>query len=881
MLANLVRSSFALVVCTPAAFAQCAEWVRGFSSPAPGPTDDVMCAVSFDDGSGPKLYLPHQLQISRWNGTSWDFVRGGSAPGLGFGSLRVANDAGVPVLLTAERKIASPLTNLSNIWRWDGSTWTQLGSLPFLVYALDYLDDGTGVALFAAGGTTSGVGRVARWNGTSWLDVGPALPNPPITMASVTFGGSPQLYIGGSPNFLGTNSQAVWNGSAWVAVPGLNEYVRSLRAFDPGTGEKLYAANLDANSPSSLYEFDGANWTTVGGWPTSIYQLEVVDLGAGPRLLISGGPPQVVGTFDGATVSTFGAFTQTFGGPVAFTAAAYFDGALPHVFALGAFTSAGGVVCDGFAEWNGATWRTAGKGFFPRVNQAGTVRALAQHDFGSGSELVAAGSFNGTGGGAINVYGVARWNGTNWNPIGSGVLVNPAEPVAPYAIASVDFGAGPRLFAGGTQLQGFQFRGLVAWNGGSWSPPILPDFGNVLALHAFTDGGGTKLIVAGQFGAPTAVGSNILAYDGTTATPLGAGLDGIASALAVHNDGSGDALYAGGAFDNAGGTPAARVARWDGSNWSALGLGIGGGNVSALCSFDDGTGARLYASGTFTLADGAPVNHLARWNGTAWSDLPGGGANGAVLTLTVHDDGRGAALYAGGGFSSIGGITAYNIARFDGTSWEAVDGGIDGAVHTLVSHDDDADGDAELFAGGDFIRTATVSSGRIARLEGCPHYVSFCSGDGALADHTTPCPCANDGAPGHGCASGANPEGARLEAGGSTQLDTVVLATSGTGLTALGVYLQHDAPGDRVFHDGVLCAGGNLLRLRYRSAVGGASQFPDPAYAIDATTTLAQRGFVTPGSGVTRFYSVFYRAAASTFCPPATANVTNGVRVIW
>ena len=73
----------------------------------------------------------------------------------------------------------------------------------------------------------------------------------------------------------------------------------------------------------------------------------------------------------------------------------------------------------------------------------------------------------------------------------------------------------------------------------------------------------------------------------------------------------------------------------------------------------------------------------------------------------------------------------------------------------------------------------------------------------------------------------------------------------------------------------------NLLRLRNRTASGGASQFPDPSFPVDATTTLSQRGLVTPGSGATRYYSVFYRSPAATFCPPATANVTNGVRVLW
>ena len=61
--------------------------------------------------------------------------------------------------------------------------------------------------------------------------------------------------------------------------------------------------------------------------------------------------------------------------------------------------------------------------------------------------------------------------------------------------------------------------------------------------------------------------------------------------------------------------------------------------------------------------------------------------------------------------------------------------------------------------------------------------------------------------------------------------------------------------------------------------VGGL--FRQHAFAVDATTTLSQRGLVTPGSGALRYYSVFYRSPAATFCPPATANVTNGWGVDW
>jgi hypothetical protein len=91
--------------------------------------------------------------------------------------------------------------------------------------------------------------------------------------------------------------------------------------------------------------------------------------------------------------------------------------------------------------------------------------------------------------------------------------------------------------------------------------------------------------------------------------------------------------------------------------------------------------------------------------------------------------------------------------------------------------------------------------------------------------------------------------------------------------------LQHDAAGDFIFHDGVLCAGGTLIRLRGRNAVLGAASFPNPLF--DSTITLSQRGGVFPGQGVRRYYSAWYRNASPTFCPPATANVTNGLFVDW
>jgi len=174
-----------------------------------------------------------------------------------------------------------------------------------------------------------------------------------------------------------------------------------------------------------------------------------------------------------------------------------------------------------------------------------------------------------------------------------------------------------------------------------------------------------------------------------------------------------------------------------------------------------------------------------------------------------------------------------------------------------------------------------VSASGVAVPSDPPAFEAFCSNDTLGADHTTPCPCGNAGASGRGCAHSFDAGGARLSASGTARSDDVVLTSEFTPGTAFTLFLQHDASGDSVFHDGVSCASGALVRLRGRSAAGGSAQFPDLTFAEDVTITLSQRGAVSVGSGARRFYSAWYRNASSSFCPVATANVTNGWRVDW
>ena len=153
---------------------------------------------------------------------------------------------------------------------------------------------------------------------------------------------------------------------------------------------------------------------------------------------------------------------------------------------------------------------------------------------------------------------------------------------------------------------------------------------------------------------------------------------------------SGNTLYAGGNFTTAGGVSANYVAKWDGSEWSALGGGMAGGNypyVYALAVSE----TTLYAGGSFTDAGGVVANNIAKWNGSAWSAL-GEGVDSDVYALAVS----GTTLYAGGWFTTAGGVSANYIAKWDGSVWSALASGMDNVVSAL------AVSGPILYAGGSF-----------------------------------------------------------------------------------------------------------------------------------------------------------------------------------
>lgn len=284
------------------------------------------------------------------------------------------------------------------------------------------------------------------------------------------------------------------------------------------------------------------------------------------------------------------------------------------------------------------------------------------------------------------------------------------------ALAVFDDGSGPALYAGGffTTAGGESANYIAKWNGSSWSPMGSGMDAWVDSLAVFNDTGGDALYAGGNFTTAGGLPANRIAkWNGSTWSALGPGLNAAVYELAIVDDGGGDALYAGGAFNNVegGGTPLSKIAKWDGSNWSAVGSGTTDASVFVLAVF----GPALYAGGEFTTIGGVSADHIAQWDGLSWSAL-GSGVSGPVNALAVFDDGGGPALYVGGAFTMAGGSPADRLAKWNGSSWSALSSQPNGTVDSLAVFDDG--GGLALYAGGAFTAVGAVSALRIAKWNG-------------------------------------------------------------------------------------------------------------------------------------------------------------------
>lgn len=176
----------------------------------------------------------------------------------------------------------------------------------------------------------------------------------------------------------------------------------------------------------------------------------------------------------------------------------------------------------------------------------------------------------------------------------------------------------------------------------------------------------------------------------------------ITSVESVCCDAAGHIIMGGNFTNIAGNSNCDHVARWDGFSWTALtpniSTGASGTGIRVVRLGPDGY---IYAGGNMTnMANNANNDYIAYYDGNDWLPL-GTGMNGAVYDIAWDSAGN---LYAGGAFTTAGGVIANRIAKWNGSTWSAVGGGVNSTVTSIV-----VDRNNNVYFGGNFTIEASTT----------------------------------------------------------------------------------------------------------------------------------------------------------------------------
>jgi trimeric autotransporter adhesin len=653
----------------------------------------------FVGGSFPTLGNGSTLanRIAAWDGDAWSTLRSGSSTGVSTGAVNALSVFGGRLFVGGSfTALGDGTTSAKYIVSWSGSMWL---TLPFRgsngvsgdVLALSVF----GSRLYVGGlFTTLGDGMtpakyIAAWDGTTWSTLGSGSSNGVVDSVSALCVFGSKLYIGGSfttlGNYITPASRIVaWDGSAWSILPagggssgsnGVSGPVSALSVF----GSKLYvggsfsALGDGTTSARSIAAWDGVAWSTFPVGRSDGVSGSVLALAAnGSSSLFVGGQ---FGTLsdDSTLAGNLAALVLSSTVNTSSAAGASTAAARPTISPTSTPTPSvtpPPPVSDPPVSLVPLPSSSSGG-----LGIGGSVSAVLEWN---GVSYVA-GTFTTLSDSVTSAKYIAAWDGSAWSPLGAGSSNGVGNSVRALCVFD------GKLYVGGlftTLGDGVTSASrIAAWDGSDWS--TLPSgVGNgvssdVLALSVFAG----KLYVGGQFtslgdGATTA--RRIAAWDGSAWSTLGMGenngVSGGVLALTVFSG----RLFVGGSFIALGdGASANRIAAWDGAAWSNLTVGRSNGVlgvVNALSVF----GGKLVVGGSFaTLGDGTTsAKYIAEYNGSTWANLTVGRSNGLSSTVSALAA-FGGRLFIGGFFTTLGdGVTpAKYIAAWDGASWSNLTAG--------------------------------------------------------------------------------------------------------------------------------------------------------------------------------------------------------------
>ena len=304
--------------------------------------------------------------------------------------------------------------------------------------------------------------------------------------------------------------------------------------------------------------------------------------------------------------------------------------------------------------------------------------------------LYVGGEFTDAGGDTAADY-LAKWDGSAWSKVATTAFTARGGLTYVASIAK----SGNDLYVGGV------FAAGASINIAKIDISTGASYGTVSALGTGMSGGrydsvveeiaviGSNVYAGGAFGAAGGVANTagVAVWNGTAWGALAGGLSGttkdVNGIAAVSTT-----LYVGGQFDGAA-SPAVTskgVMSWNGTAWTAMSAtqkGFTGSPLTAALLARSTTevyaaGARISSTNDDTSADRITLNGIAKWSDVdpgagvtlGWSALGTGISGGGAVVETLAWSGT--TLWAGGDFTTAGGVTANNIAKWDGTSWDSI-----------------------------------------------------------------------------------------------------------------------------------------------------------------------------------------------------------------
>lgn len=522
----------------------------------------------------------------------------------------------------------------NGILRWDGTQWSAMGDPTYLasfgnVLAMARLPNGD----LVVGGFFDHIGgvpcsNIARWNGVTWQSLGGGVPNGVTQMAASAAG---ELVVNG--DFGAQSTFGRWNGTSWQPVTTFLQPALAVPIGAHGGNGVLFRAN------GGLFVHTPAGWINVVPWAGNV-SVQCAALLANGDAIVGGGFLSFEGQATLRVAHRVAGSWLTAGTGAVGNVGAVLELADGRLVAGGTFPWIGGVAAPGLARFDGSVWSPLGVA-------ADSVSELLERPDG---ELLLAGVFP--------------------QPIGSARLVAWRGGVAtPLPLSANQTPVAMALSRDGTALIAVQEPAAVArvlrWDGNSLLPTPIVVVGVLFDVVEMPNG---DLVVSGSFVTSTG-GASVLRWDGLQLREIFGAPTGPQQVLAVAANGD---LLVGGDFL----TPAARIVRYDGTGWQAMGGGVGA-RVVSITTLPDGD---VVVACRLGVTPGLTTSSLQRFDGAQWTAF--GQTNGAAELVWLPSG----SLVAHGDFARVDNQVAASLA-FLGTSCRAgvldLGGGCSGSAGPL------------------------------------------------------------------------------------------------------------------------------------------------------------------------------------------------------